>query len=137
MAEAKRFAGRSVEARVCLQHAQEAETQAELERLRKLDEVSPISPRDNSSSAFRAAADAVSPGTVGFVKSMTAEERFRKGLLGWLIRVRWRNLRRLRRNCPIYRLRRRRSGSESRSGSLILDVAPGFPRTPLRVLPSS
>jgi hypothetical protein len=39
MAEAKRFAGRSVEARVCLQHAQEAETQAELERLRKLDEV--------------------------------------------------------------------------------------------------
>jgi hypothetical protein len=38
-AEAKRFAGRSVEAAVCLQHAREAETQAELERLRKLDEI--------------------------------------------------------------------------------------------------
>jgi hypothetical protein len=37
-AEAKRF-GRSFEASVCLQHAREAETLAELERLRKLDEV--------------------------------------------------------------------------------------------------
>jgi hypothetical protein len=36
-AEAKRFAGRSVEAKVCLEHAQHAETLAELERLRKLD----------------------------------------------------------------------------------------------------
>ena len=35
--EAKRFAGRPVEAKVCLEHAQHAETLAELERLRKLD----------------------------------------------------------------------------------------------------
>ena len=33
----RRFAGRSVEAKVCLEHAQHAETLAELERLRKLD----------------------------------------------------------------------------------------------------
>jgi hypothetical protein len=35
-AEARRF-GRSVEARLCLEHAQHAETLAELERLRALD----------------------------------------------------------------------------------------------------
>jgi hypothetical protein len=38
-AEAKRFADRPAEAKVCLEHAQEAETLAELERLRKLDEI--------------------------------------------------------------------------------------------------
>jgi hypothetical protein len=38
-AEAKRFGSRSVEAKICLEHAQHAETLAELERLRKLDEI--------------------------------------------------------------------------------------------------
>jgi hypothetical protein len=36
--EAVRFAGRP-EAKVCLEHARHAETVAELERLRKLDEI--------------------------------------------------------------------------------------------------
>ena len=37
--EAKRFAGSSAEAKVCLEHARDAETLGELERLRKLDEL--------------------------------------------------------------------------------------------------
>jgi hypothetical protein len=37
--EAKRFAGRPAEAKVCLEHVQDAETLAELERPRKLDEI--------------------------------------------------------------------------------------------------
>ena len=36
---ATRFAGRPAEAKVCLEHARHAETVAELERLRKLDEI--------------------------------------------------------------------------------------------------